>query len=149
MAAIPPELTALLTAINARLTAIEGALGGAAAAPPSGDDWSRLASDFNLSIVGGSGKAMLEAADKLGDEGKKLVRAGGGSDGGGRAAAPRTATRGTRAATPARRAAAHAPCPPAARHRPRPCRPMPSAHPWRSCWRSSTCPPRARSPGPR
>lgn len=75
MSSLPPELAAVLQSINARLGAIEAAIstGGAAAAPSDANELSRLAKDFESAVANVSGKAATEAADKLGDEGKKLV----------------------------------------------------------------------------
>jgi hypothetical protein len=120
MASIPPELAAVLASINARLGAIEAAIGGAGPAVPEGDAYCRLAADFNASVVNVSGAALYAAAEKLGDEGKKLVRAGGRAGprraGLGRARPPAAGTRNTPPPDTHPALAPRAPPPPALPH---------------------------------
>jgi len=75
MSTLPPELAAVLASINSRLGAIEAALatGGSSSSSSNEEGLSRLANDFQLSIINNSGNKLIEAAEKCGDEGKKLV----------------------------------------------------------------------------
>ncbi len=74
---IPPELASVLASINARLAAIEAAVGGGGGGgggADAGETYCRLASDFQASVVNVTGAKAIEAAENLGEEGKKLVR---------------------------------------------------------------------------
>lgn len=76
MSTLPPELASVLASINARLAAIEAAVGGQGGSSGSGGDsegLSRLANDFQLSIINNTGNKLFETAEKCGDEGKRLV----------------------------------------------------------------------------
>lgn len=69
-------ILAELQKISARLSVIEGKIGGGSGSAAEEGERSRLATDFEASISNGVGKAAVDAARAIGGpEGEKLVRA--------------------------------------------------------------------------